>query len=317
MVYDGKGHEAPTSAPTPAPQPPRTTVQFVQKEHYGIGHWIVMALLLTGIVASFFWWRSTQRNAIIERQERGEFTPQERALMAPNASRSQPQAIMVKPKTLHKNLTKDEKKLASKENLEVDSYTEAKATLTGHTEGGTISVHGTNVDWWDTYHRFHFWGNIMDPESLKFTYNQRFAIRVVVLRQTTGGLRVQTLHLYELAPDGSKIGEAKVDMDASSFQFSTLPPPVRAPVQHWLLCIGSNGDVLGTYLPWYGFGGQVGFGFSGGSTLSGKPFIGGTVMVFPPRWAHSSIGLGASVGWSPKGGNVYRIQVAWSFGKLF
>jgi hypothetical protein len=128
---------------------------------------------------------------------------------------------------------------------------------------------------------------------------------------------VETLHLYELAPDGTRIGEATVDLDKSTFEFAPPLMVQEPPPRHWLLCLDDRGEALVSWLPVWRARGHVGFGASAGGGASDQ-FVGATVMFAPSAWYRSGFSAGASVGWSPqRRGATWRVQVAIALDRIF
>jgi len=257
----------------------------------------------------------------VQRQRSGDLTKVEEDLLAAKAQIAQLQSRMQEPSALAGKISRAERAQVKRNRLEVDSYTSATATLKGEASGGVLAYPAPNtptpVDWWDPLHRFHLAGDLSRPGSLRFTYTQQFEVRAVVLRQVGGGLRVETLHLYELGPHGERIGEAAVDLDRSTFEFA---PPLlvsEPPPNHWLMCLDSEGEALVTWVPLWRAAGHVGVGISGGGSGSHQ-FLGGTVMFAPSAWYRSGFSVGASVGWSPQGrGATWRVQVALALDRVF
>jgi hypothetical protein len=297
-------------------------------------HWvrnfIIMVVLIVGAFfgGRYYQFKYVDMNENIQRQQRGDLTPEEIELLKAKPDIKQLQSQIKTERELRIKAEKEgvyNKELVKKYNLKIESQAVIIANLKGSTNSGTFkfgkTLDGTeNFAWNDEYNRFSlFIPDTKDTRSY-FTYNQHFMINIVGYKQQSydGALKVQTVHLWEVTGDGKKLREVDIDLSKSTFDFSIENQKNAMPAHHWLANMTSKGELAVTWLPINKFHNMVGFGLTGGAG-SEHQFVGLTAMAFPPAWANSSFGVGVSVGYDPQDQHhvAWRFQVAWALSDLF
>jgi hypothetical protein len=298
-------------------------------------HWFLILVLVVGSFAGGYYARKSYFEtsiANIQRQIDGKLTDKEKELQSKDATINKLESVVLKSNEILKQALKEQdaqhnremKDLMSKYNLKIDSLTTAYASLQGKDNMGTGSsgvIDGIRwYNWEDSYGRFRLHSpDIMKPYA-EFTYNQRFKLDMVIYKQeqSDGALRTQTMHLYEIDGTGKVIQEAKIDVDLSKFRYAIDDTRIQQPAHHWLANMTSKGEIAVSWLPLNYYHNMIGLGLTGGAGADHQ-FVGVTAMVFPPSWAKSNFGVGASVGYDPQDSHkvAWRFQVAWDIKSLF